>query len=95
MVLFGSDEIIVDVPVKMINTQQFLSYMFQNKRFVINSTNYLLDNAEVINVEKVETKPKFKGEEREFEVIRAAMLFGASSVVIVGFIVWFVRKRKI
>ena len=95
LILFASDEITVDVPVKMIKTQQFLSYMFQNKRFVINSTNYLLDNKDVISVEKLSTKPEFKGEESEYEALRIVVLIGASSVIVVGLIVWYIRRKRI
>lgn len=95
LLLFGSDEIIVDVAVQFGQAQQYLSYMNQNKLFVIDAINYLVGNDKVVKVEKVDMKPEFKGEESDFESLRVALLVGASSIVVVGIIVWYVRRKRI
>ena len=95
MILFGSEEISVDVDLTINNSVQYLSHAFQNKLFLSDSFQYLLNNDKNIRVEKVSVRPEFTGEESEFNTFRIALLIGASSVLVLGIVVWAVRRKRI
>ena len=99
MILFGSDEITVDVDVQYGNQESYssqkLSYMFQNKLIVIDSVKYLLNNDEMIRVEKVELKPEYTGSINDLEGLRLATLGVSVGVIAIGLIVWYVRRKRI
>ena len=93
MIIFGENNFITDYPLSQNSSMPVLQFA-SNKDLFLNSIAYLVDREEDITARKNTGTVTYTATELEDTVIRVIIFAVPLLIIIIGFIIWIVRRRK-
>ena len=98
LIIYGNDYFISDYPVQLSEGyQQTVFSILNNKDVVLNSIAYLTKNDQDITIRKsyTDSETSFTANEQEKIIIITIIFAVPVAIIIIGIIVWIIRKRRI
>ena len=92
MIIFGENNFITDYPIGNSNTPVLA--LEHNKDLILNSMAYLVDREEDITARKSTGRVTYTATEEQDTLIKIAIFAVPIVIIIVGIIVWFIRRRR-
>lgn len=94
MIIFGENFFVTDNPLSQSSQTPLISY-YNNVDLVINSVDYLTQKEEDISVRKATVdETEFTATEQEFRIVMIIIFAVPVIIIIVGIVVWQLRRRR-
>ena len=93
MIIFGENYFITDYPLNQ-NSQYGAIQLAYNKDLVLNSIAYLADREEDISARKSTGTVKYTATEEQDTIIKVIIFAVPIVIIVVGIVVWQIRRRK-
>lgn len=97
LIIYGNDFFISDIPVQIGENQVSVYALLNNKDVALNSIAYLTNQDEEITIRKSysDSQTTFTPSEKEKTIITAIIFTVPTAIIIIGIVVWYIRKRRV
>ncbi len=94
MYVLANNFFVVDYPITMGNSQQYPIQFYNNKDYILNTIAELTNREDVISIRKDTGVITYTATQSQDTKIRAIIAIYPSAIILIGIIIWFVRRRK-
>lgn len=92
--MLANNLIVVDYPITIGNSQNYPIQFYNNKDYILNTIAELTNREDIISIRKDTGVITYTATEEQDKYIKIAITIFPSIIIIIGIIVWGIRKRK-
>lgn len=94
LIIFGNELFVSSMPITLSGYNYYISELYNNSDIVLNSIAYLNEREDIITIRKSYDSVTYTATELQHNIIMAIIFITPLIIIVLGIIVWQVRRRK-
>lgn len=94
MIIFGNAVFATDYTIAIQQQNVPLIYLYNNKDLVLNSISYLTQREDTITIRKNLSTVTYTATQQQHIIIQAIIFIVPAVIIVIGIVVWMIRRRK-